>query len=61
MTFTPRETTSRAPSAMRPPYQKPTIKPLGAWTNVTLAISVPIGPGSRIFYGLSNPQTPQDT
>lgn len=35
----------------RRPYAAPRIKSLGTWSALTLAMSVPVGPGGMIFGG----------
>lgn len=37
---TPRHT---EPARLIPPYEAPTLTPLGAWTALTLNISIPVG------------------
>ncbi|GAA5511968.1 hypothetical protein Dcar01_00682 [Deinococcus carri] len=42
---------SAAPAPLRAPYTPPRVQDLGAWEAVTLAYSLPIGPGGYLRPG----------
>jgi len=46
-----------AAAVPRPPYTPPRLTPLGAWTAVTLVISIPIGPGTGLLIRMYQGET----